>query len=113
MSTPAEVIYLQAAAAGLRPDPLLTVSEWSDSHRMLSTRASSEPGPWRTRRTPYLKEIMDSLSPAAKWERVVFQKGAQIGATETGNNWIGYIIHKCPGPMMAVQPTTEMAKRLS
>ena len=29
---------------GLRPDPLLTVSQWSDRYRVLSQRASSEPG---------------------------------------------------------------------
>jgi phage terminase large subunit GpA-like protein len=40
-------------------------------------------------------------------------KGAQIGGTECGNNWMGYIIHQAPGPMMAVQPTVEMAKRNS
>lgn len=40
-------------------------------------------------------------------------KGAQIGGTECGNNWIGYIIHKAPGPIMAISPTVEMAKRNS
>jgi len=40
-------------------------------------------------------------------------KGAQIGGTEAGNNWIGYVIHHAPGPMLAVQPTVEMAKRWS
>jgi phage terminase large subunit GpA-like protein len=40
---------------GLKPDPLLTVSQWADRYRMLSQRASSEPGRWRTERTPYLK----------------------------------------------------------
>jgi phage terminase large subunit GpA-like protein len=113
MATSAESLYLEAAIAGLRPDPLLSVSEWADEHRILSSRASAEPGIWRTARTPYLREIMDCLSPAVRWERIVFMKGAQIGATEAGNNWIGYVIHKCPGPMMAVQPTTDMAKRLS
>ena len=54
-----------AAAAGARPDPLLTVSEWADSYRTLSQRASAEPGPWRTERTPYLREIMDCLSPSS------------------------------------------------
>jgi hypothetical protein len=44
---------------GLKPDPLLTVSEWADRYRVLSQRASSEPGRWRTERTPYLREIMD------------------------------------------------------
>ena len=98
---------------GLIPDPLLSVSEWSDRHRMLSSKASSEPGRWRTRRTPYLKEIMDCLSPTSPVERVVFMKAAQLGATEMGSNWIGYVIHHAPGPMMAVWPTVEMAKRNS
>ena len=31
---------------GLLPDPLLSVSEWSDRHRMLSSKASAEPGLW-------------------------------------------------------------------
>jgi phage terminase large subunit GpA-like protein len=103
----------QAWAEGLVPDPLLTVSEWSDRHRVLSTKASAEPGRWRTSRTPYLREIMDALSPMSPVERVVFMKGAQLGATEMGNNWIGYVIHHAPGPMMAVSPTVEMAKRNS
>ena len=29
---------------GMRPDPDLTVSEWADQHRWLSSRASAEPG---------------------------------------------------------------------
>ncbi len=98
---------------GLRPDPLLTVSEWADRYRVLSQRAASEPGRWRTSRTPYLREIMDCLSPSSPVERVVFMKGAQVGGTECGNNWIGYVIHQAPGPMMAVSPTVELAKRNS
>jgi phage terminase large subunit GpA-like protein len=98
---------------GLKPDPLLTVSEWADRYRVLSQRASSEPGRWRTERTPYLKEIMDCLSPASPVQRVALMKGAQIGGTECGNCWIGYVIHQAPGPMMAVAPTVELAKRNS
>jgi hypothetical protein len=64
---------------GLKPDPLLTVSEWADRYRVLSQRASSEPGRWRTDRTPYLKEIMDCLSPASPVQRAALMKGAQIG----------------------------------
>ena len=40
-------------------------------------------------------------------------KGVQIGATEAGNNWLGYIIHKAPGPTLSVMPTVETAKRNS
>ena len=98
---------------GLRPDPLLTVSEWADRHRVLGTKEAGEPGRWRTNRTPYLREIMDCLSPASPVERVVFMKGAQVGGTELGLNWIGYVIHHAPGPMMVVWPTSDMAMRNS
>ena len=56
---------------------------------------------------------MDALSPADPCRRVVFMKAAQVGATEGGNNWIGFVIHQAPGPMLAVQPTVELAKRNS
>ena len=107
-----EVVWA-AAAAAIKPDPVLTVSEWADDHRMLSQRASAEPGRWRTDRTPYLREIMDCLSATSPVEKVVFMKGAQVGGTEAGNNWLGYVIDNCPGPMLMVQPTVEMAKRNS
>lgn len=99
--------------AGLKPEPLLTVSEWAERNRMLSSKGSAEPGPWRNSRTPYLAEIMDCLSPSHPAQRVVFMKGAQVGATESGNNWIGYVIQHAPGPMLTVQPTVELAKRFS
>jgi phage terminase large subunit GpA-like protein len=107
------LIYLDAFRAGLTPDADLTVSEWADQHRMLSQKAASEPGPWRTDRTPYLREIMDELSPSSPVETVVFMAGAQVGKTESGNNWLGFVIHHAPGPMMMVQPTVDTAKRLS
>lgn len=98
---------------GLQPDARLTVSEWADRHRVLSGKASSEPGPWRTARTPYLRSIMDELSPDSPFERVVVMAGAQLGKTEGGNNWLGYVMHYAPGPVMAVMPTVEGAKRWS
>ena len=104
---------LRSWCSGLRPDPDLTVSEWADRHRMLSGRASAEPGRYRTARTPYMREIMDRLSPGDVMQRIVFMKAAQVGATEAGNNWIGFAIHQAPGPMLAVQPTVELAKRNS
>jgi len=103
----------RAWSRGLRPDPDLTVSSWADRHRKLASRASAEPGQYRTARTPYMREIMDRLSPGDPTQRIVFMKAAQVGATEAGNNWIGFVIHQAPGPMLAVQPTVELAKRNS
>lgn len=103
----------EAWASGLTPDPDFTVSEWADHYRVLSSKSAAEPGRWRTARTPYLKSIMDDLSPQSPVQRVIFMKGAQVGGTECGNNWIGYVIHMAPGPMMAISPTVELAKRNS
>lgn len=104
---------LRSCVEALQFEAELTVSEWSDAHRVLSGRASSEPGPWRTDRTPYLREPMDCLSTTSPVQRVVMQFGAQLGKTESGANWLGYVIHHAPGPMLMVQPTVDMAKRLS
>ena len=106
-------VYREAFLAGLKPEPILTVSEWADEHRMLSSKASAEPGPWRTGRTPYLKEPMDCLSSSSPVQRVVMMFAAQTGKTESGSNWLGYVIHHAPGPMLLVQPTLDMAKRLA
>lgn len=49
------------------------------------------------------------LPPNDPARRIV---AAQVGFTEGGTNWIGYVIHHAPGPMLAVHPT-ELAKRFS
>ncbi|CAK6698799.1 phage terminase large subunit family protein [Synechococcus sp. CBW1107] len=112
MTCPAEEA-VRALIAGLTPDPLLPVSEWADRFRVLSSRASSEPGPWRTSRTPYLEAVMKSLSRSDPVQEVCVVAGAQLGKTECGINWIGATIDTSPGPMLCVQPTVELAKRFS
>lgn len=104
-------VFFDGWAEGWTPDPLLTVSEWADDNRYLSQKASSEPGRWRTARTPFLREPMDCLSPHNPAERIVLIFPSQIGKTESGNNWIGYVIHHAPGPMLMVQPTEMMVKK--
>jgi len=105
--------YAAVYAESLMPEPDLTVSEWADEHRLLDQASSSEPGRWRTDRTPYLREIMDSLSASDESDVVVFQKGAQIGASEGGINFVLYAIHHAPAPMLYVLPTVDAAKRVS
>lgn len=100
-------------AKGLEPKPRLSVSEWADKNRVLPQKGASEPGPWRTERTPFLKDIMDVLSKDNPTRRVVFMKSAQVGGTEAGNNWLGYIIDHAPAPTIVVQPTGQMVERWS
>lgn len=95
-----------------RPDPIETIDQWADTHMVLPSW-SAEPGKWRTSRTPYLREIMECLSPLSPIRRIVFMKCAQIGGTSCGANWIGYTVHRAPRAMMIVEPTVDVAKKLS
>ena len=95
---------------GLAPDPALTVSQWADQHRVLTTRGAGEPGRYRTSRTPYLRAVMDALSASHPAEKVVFMKSAQVGATEAGVNWMGYVVHHVPGPFLLVEGSLDVVK---
>lgn len=108
-----EGLYLDVVESSYRPDPPLTVSQWADKNRVLSSVSSSEPGRWRTSRTPYLREIMDCLSAYSTVEEVAVMKGVQVGMSEAGFNFVGYAIHHNPGPMMYVMPTEAMIKKFS
>lgn len=104
---------MSALGDALRPRQPQTVSSWADQHRILAGKGSAEPGRWRTSRTPYLREIMDALSPSTPYTDVWVMKGAQLGFTEVGINWVLWNIASNPGPAMLVQPTLDMCKRLS
>lgn len=108
-----EEILIQGFLDGLKPDPILTVTEWAETHRLLGSESSSEPGPYRCSRTPYLRQIQDDLSAHNNIQEIIFMKSAQVGATEAGNNWIGYIISMVPSPVMMVMPTGDTMKRNS
>jgi len=98
-------------ARTVRPRPLTTVSAWSDKFRILTSKGSGEPGQWRTDRTPYLREILDQLSASSPVQRMVLMFAAQLGKTEVGLNWIGYVMQHSPAPMLTVLPTIEVAER--
>ncbi len=107
------MIFRSAFADGMTPDKTLTVSEWADAYRMLPSNASAEPGKYRTKRTPYLKEIMDCLTTNTEVGEVIVLKSAQVGYSELINNFIGYVIDISPSSVMLVQPTGDAAKKYS
>ncbi len=95
------------------PPEDLTGSEWADKYRVIS-EGNPEPGPWRTDRVPYLREIMDVCTdPSVGDKRVVFMKSARVGGTECGMNVIGYYADQVPSQMLVVQPTKEDAEGFS
>lgn len=102
-----------ARRSAIRPPSSQTVSEWADENRQLSSSAASEPGPWRTSRVPYLREVMDVLSPSHPAQRIVLQKSARIGGTEALNNAVGCYMTQAPCPIMFVQPSEADAEEWS
>ncbi|SHN77355.1 phage terminase large subunit family protein [Desulfitobacterium chlororespirans] len=90
----------------------LTVSQWADKYRMVSKEHSIEPGPWRTSRTPYMKEIMDAINHDDT-QNIVVMSGSQVGKTELLLNIIGSHMHQEPSPVMIVEPTLDLAMHFS
>ncbi|WP_050697989.1 phage terminase large subunit family protein [Anaeromassilibacillus senegalensis] len=100
------------ALVGMKPPEDLTVTEWAEEKRRLSSESSAEPGPWRTSRTPYLREPMNAFTDP-RVRRIVMVAASQVGKSEFLNNAIGYIIDEDPGSILFVHPTTIDAKEYS
>ena len=103
---------IRDAIHSFKPPENLTVSEWANKKRRLSPESSAEPGPWRTHRTPYLKEPMDAFTDP-KVRNIVMVAASQVGKSELELNCIGYIIDQDPGSILYVHPNEGDAKKFS
>lgn len=92
------------AARAIAPRRPMTVSQWADTHRILSSKASSMPGRWVTARNPMLGEPMDSMSATSLVREMVGIFPIQFGKSEIETNIIGYTMCEDPGPIMVVLP---------
>ena len=104
--------YIRESLRYLKPPEKLTVSEWAEKYRLLDSKTSAMPGPWRNRKTPYLVGVMDELLDY-ETEEVIFCKCTQVGGSEAMLNMIGYIIQQDPSPTMVVYPTDKLAESIS
>lgn len=104
--------YQKEALAYLKPPENITVSQWADKYRILDSKTSAMPGPWRTDQTPYLRGIMDEFNNH-ETEEIVYVKPTQVGGTECLQNMTGYIVQQDQAPTMIVYPTEELAKSIS
>lgn len=104
--------YQKEAMRQLQPPENLTVSEWAEKYRMLDSKTSAMPGPWRNEKTPYLREIMDEFINYDT-EEIIFCKPSQVGGTEAMQNMLGYVIQQDPSPTLIVYPTDTLAESIS
>lgn len=100
----------RSAVAGLKPEPHMRLSEWAETYRCLAEEASAQPGPWRNDIAPYLVEPMDRSSPDDLCEEEVIMKCVQSGGSAAAENFLGYVMHRSPGPAMYIQTTIQAAK---
>jgi phage terminase large subunit GpA-like protein len=92
------------AARAIAPRKPITVSEWADANRVLSSKASSMPGRWVTDRTPMLREPMDCMSARSPVQEIACIFPIQFGKSEMETNVVGYTMCENPGPIMVVLP---------
>ena len=103
-----------AVAQGLIPPEALTVSEWADRERFVPAESGSPwPGRWRTDRVPYMREIMDRMTPSDPCRSIVLKKSAQVAGSEAGLNLLGYLIAHDPAPVLVVLPSLDEAYKYS
>lgn len=96
--------FYAALARGLAPRKPLTVSEWADAERRLSTKGSAMAGQWDTSRNPPLREPMDCMSARSNVREVVLMWPIQFGKTEVAVNALGYCMDHDPAPIMVCLP---------
>jgi phage terminase large subunit GpA-like protein len=85
-------------------------SEWAESNRVMSSDVSSQSGKFSFDYTPYLREVVDTMSPNHPARIVAVMKGAQIGfSTGVIENAIGFIISQAPGNILFLTGHADLA----
>lgn len=100
-----------AFCRGMAPEPRQTVAEYADATINLPASAS-EPDRWRTSRTPFLKEIMECLSPRHPCHTVVAEKPVQIGMTTAAIIWACFTMDRSPTNMLLFEPDIDLARNV-
>ena len=102
----------EARTKALKPKPKLTLSQWADEYRVLSSEASSTPGKWKTSRVEVARGPMDAVTDPSV-HTVSIMCATQTMKTEVLLAVIGYHIHQDPAPIVLMQPTVELAEAFS
>ncbi len=98
-----------AIASAWRPPPKLTVTQWANDYRILSSESSAEQGRYKSSRAPYQAGIMDAASDPQVTITCIMAS-SQVGKTEIINNMVGFFVDRDPCPMLVLQPTIKMAE---
>lgn len=105
--------FLNSIADGIRPDQVITYTEWADTYFCLPRESSSEYGHYRSSRTPFVREILNELSPTSPTQIVVLQKPTQLAATTVGLVFLCAMMDISPGPALFIGITDSKTRSFS
>ncbi len=100
-------------AEHIRPPRHWDIVDWAERHVRLDSELSAKRGPWRVRHSPYVREILEALSPDSGVQEVVIKKGSQLGMTLAAHLWLLFLIANHPSGIFALMPTLEDARDAS
>lgn len=87
-------------------------SAWAEQNRIMTSEVSPFPGPFKYDLTPYLREIIDCLSPDHPSRIIVIMKGVQSGlSTGLIENGIGWIMSQNPGNILFLARDEMLVKQ--
>ncbi|MCK9212899.1 MAG: phage terminase large subunit family protein [Rhodoferax sp.] len=105
-------LMLEAFVRGIEPDSNLSVDVWSDKHMIVPKETgASEPGQYKTSRTPHARMVMQCLSADHPCKRVVVRGASQMLKTQVALNFLGETVHQRPKNFLWVVPTGKLHKR--
>lgn len=91
----------------------LTPVEWAEQNRYLTSDVTPWEGYLSYSRTPYLKEIVNSIMPDCPAKVVTVMKGSQIGISIAGIlTMMGWVIKNSPANMLFIAKDDAAIKRM-
>jgi phage terminase large subunit GpA-like protein len=105
-------LLLDAFARGIEPDSNKPVDVWADDNMIVPKETgASEPGRYKTSRTPHARAVMRALSADHSCKRVVAMVASQMFKSQVGLNFLGETVHQRPRNFIWVVPTGKLHKR--
>jgi phage terminase large subunit GpA-like protein len=91
----------------LHQKPILTGSQWADTHFMLSPESSATPGKWKT--YPWQRDILDAMTDYTT-KIIVIKKPTRVGFTKLLGIVHAYFIDQRPSVQLHYQPNDDEAR---
>lgn len=105
-------LLLDAFARGIEPDSNKSVEVWADDNMVVPKETgASEPGRYKTSRTPHAGAVMRALSADHPCKRVAAMVASQMFKSQVGLNFLGETVHQRPRNFIWVVPTGKLHKR--